>query len=289
MSALTLGPCSPISACPPTAAGCGDGTLFREIRIIPKTVGGTVIAWDYNPAANLPTPVRFQVQVGLADTPDDAWTPISGMISNNYVFVDPVRRDAGFYRRTYYRIMVRGGNQTRYSPSRPADSQLLNAGQQRLYNEIIRREQMRYGDRESPASSGYLLKVRYHGTPCPECTDPDTGLTYKSDCSRCYGVGYDKGYYPPLPCFKADLGTLPHHLQMYQEQGPLIQGGVCSFRYLNVPSVHPWDVWVDEASDHRFVIGQIQPITSFGVHPLICTAAAARLSFDDPVYKIPVK
>jgi hypothetical protein len=287
MSAITLGPCSPIASCTAAQAGCGDGKLFREIRIIPRVVGGTVVAWDYNQAAGLSSP-RFQVQVGRADAPDDEWQPLSPWLNRTYFFVDPIRRDAGFYRRTYYRIAVKSGSQIRFSAVRPADSQLVNAGQQRDYNEIIRREQMRANDRNSPTSVGYLLKVRYHGDPCPECTDPDTGQSYKSDCSRCFGVGYDKGYYPPFPCFHVDLGPMDHHLKMYEEQGPAIEGGVRAIRYLNIPSVHPWDVWVDKASDHRFLIGQIKPITTFGVHPLICNAAASQLPFSDPVYKIPM-
>jgi hypothetical protein len=287
-SAIALSPCSPLVHCTPAQAGCGDGNLLRDFRIVPRVVGGTVILWDYNRASGLGPRPKFQVQVGRADAAEDAWAPISGTIGNNYFFIDNVRRDAGFYRRTYYRLQIKGNGRTVYSQPKPADSQLLNTSQRRLYDEILRREQMRYGDKESPASTGYLLKVRYHGDPCPECTDPDSGQSYKSDCSRCYGVGYDKGYYPPFPCFHVDLDNMAHDLKMFAEQGPAIQGGTRGIRYLNIPAVHPWDVWVDAASDHRYLIGQIVPITSFGVYPLICNAAASQLSFDDPVYKIPV-
>jgi len=282
-----LNPCGPGLPCHASTA-CGD-PLFDSVRVIPKVTGGTTIVWDFRPTPTVRPPYSFQVQVGRADAVEDEWQTLGAFVRNAYFHVDAAHRDAGFYRRTYYRVAVRAGNNAvYYSQPVAADSQILSPGQSRLYRELIRRETSRYRDPEAPATIGYLLKVRYHGDPCPECTDPDSGLCYKSDCGTCFGVGYDKGYYPPFPCFYADLGPMKHDLKMFTDQGPVIAGGVCSLRYLNIPPVHPWDVWVDAASDHRLVIGEITPITSFGVYDLICVAAAARLSFDHPVYKIPV-
>lgn len=289
MSNLSASPCDPQIVCSGTPSMCGADDVFQYIRIIPRIIGGTVITWEYRrPSGSYYVP-QFQVEVARGDQPDDEWKAISPWLKNTYFFTDPVRRDSGFYRRTYYRIAVKAGSTVRYSSVRPADSQLPNRQQQRDYNEILRRELRRVHDPDTPTTPGYLLKIRYHGQPCSNCTDPDTGMAYRSDCQVCFGVGYEKGYYPPFPCFNVDIGPIPHHLKQFEESGPKIEGGQSLLRYLNIPSVHPWDVWVDAASDVRFVIGHVQPITVFGVYPLICQATASQLPFSDPVYKIPVR
>ena len=49
-----------------------------------------------------------------------------------------------------------------------------------------------YGD------EGELFRKRTTGTPCPDCTDPLTGLCVNSSCSSCGGSGYVQGWIGPF-------------------------------------------------------------------------------------------
>lgn len=260
------------------------------MHVIPRITGGTIVAWTLGPVTLKP-PLRFQLEVDRAghNFADD-WEIVAPYTEDIHFATDPEQRSAGWYQSTYYRVSVRDadGVVTRSNPI-AANQGRLNPQQNRNYNEIYRREDKRYRLRNTPSSPGYLLKVRYYGTRCLSCIDPDSGEPTNDKCPNCYGVGYVNGYHEPFPCFNVDLGPVPHHLSMYKEQGPMIEGGIGGIRYLNVPPVHPWDVWVDATTDYRYVIGQIQPIASFGEINLVCNAAAARLAFDHPVYRISVR
>ncbi|NBV42964.1 hypothetical protein EBR96_09400, partial [bacterium] len=59
-------------------------------------------------------------------------------------------------------------------------------------------------------------------------------------------------------------------------------------RFLNIPPVNSWDVWVDKDTDDRWMFGQINSLTTINRFPIICQAAVTRLDYNHPVYKIPV-
>jgi len=272
----------------PSIANCG-GSPFASLHVIPRVTGGTVVAWTLG-AVTLKAPLQFQLEVDRAghNFADD-WEIVVPYTPDIHFATDPEQRSAGWFRSTYYRVAVKDADDVvvRSLPI-AANQGRLNQVQQRTYNEILRREQKRYGLKNTPASTGYLLKVRYYGTKCLNCIDPDSGEPTTDQCTNCYGIGYVNGYHRPYPCFNVDLGPMPHNLSMYKEQGPMIDGGIAGIRYLNIPPVHPWDVWVDATTDDRYIIGQIQPIAVFGSINLVCNAAAAKLAYDHPVYKIPV-
>ena len=283
-----ISPCYLPTNCP-TFTACPGDTTFKSVHVIPRTTGGTLVAWTIG-QTQLTGTLSFQLEVGRAGHNHATdWEVVVPFTPNTFYAVDPARRAAGWYQKTYYRVVVSGtGGPPIASVPISANQGRFNPGQKRLYDEIIRRETKRNLLRDTPTSHGYLLKVKYYGDRCTRCMDPDSGEPTDDKCPVCYGVGYQRGYHEPYPCFNVDLTASEHHLSMYKEQGPMIEGGVGSIRYLNVPPVHPWDVWVDGQSDYRYLIGYIKPLASFGDIHVLCRAAAARLALDHPVYSIDV-
>lgn len=285
---MQIAPCRPQADCP-VRIGCGD-SLFDGLYVVPRVAGETEVYWTLGPSS-LRGELEFKLQIDRAGHNEAGdWEDVTEFAPGVVSLVDSETRSAGWYRRTYYRVVVRDsrGDES-YSHAVPANQGLLNQATTRTYREIVRRESKRNRLRNTPTTPGHLLKVRYYGDPCTVCVDPFSGDPITDQCDQCYGVGYTQGYHPPFPCFNVDLTPTPEHLQMYEDQGPMIQGGVSQIRYLNIPPVHPWDVWVEAATDYRYLIGQIKPITAFGSLNVVCTAAAARLSFDHPVYRIDVR
>lgn len=282
-----IAPCQPLLSCP-SFNNCGD-SVFVSVSVIPRIIGGAIVSWTLS-SNRFTAPLAFQLEVSRAghDLAND-WEVVQPFTYDINQAVDPSHRAAGWYQRTYYRIAAQDAMGTvHYSKPIAANQGRLNPAQLRFYNEIVRREQKRNTLRNSPTTPGFLLKIKYYGEKCTECVDPDRGESTDDQCPLCFGVGYVQGYHPPYPCFNVDLGPVPHNLDMYKDQGPIIAGGVGGMRYLNIPPVHPWDVWVDATSDYRYMLGQIRPTTVFGEINVVCEAAAARLPFDHPVYQIAV-
>lgn len=281
-----FGPCEISSRC---VAACDGMDLFQGVQVIPRIAGGTQLFWSLKPAVRLSQP-EFRLELSRAGHIDaDDWEPLTRWQAGVNTFVDEEVHSAGWYLQAHYRIAVRDAQQVVYR-SKPVPTQWGNFSnsQRRLIRDVIRREQQLQGRSDSPYIPGLLFKVRYHGEICRDCTDVDSGMVIDDQCESCYGVGYDLGYYSPV-CFPVQLSGVPHDLQMYQDQGPFVSGGVTQVMYLNFPQVDPWDVWVDMTTDFRYVIGKIQPVYNQGSLNLVCAAAAARLSFDHPAYQIPLE
>ena len=237
------------------------------------------------------SPIQVRLEISRAGTSNaDDWKGVTNWVADTGQLLDPLHRDAGWYQRSFYRVAVRGANGAiLYSPAISGAMGGLNRGEARLYRKAVSEEQRRYRSVSTPARSGQLLKVRYYGERCCECFDDESGKTFKNDCDTCFGVGFTLGYHNPVPCFFAEFAPIQEDLKITEEMGSMVEGRTTVLRYLNLPAVHPWDVWVDSASDHRFIIGGIRPLMSFGPYNVICQAAVGRLSFDHPVYRINVR
>jgi hypothetical protein len=281
-----IGPCVPPNACGGLASDC-QARLIDQIRVIHNLNGTVTVSWMLGPNQwNYPLEFSLQASSDGGFQSDDAETVVDFQAADNYL-IDPKRRNVGWYEKASYRIAVRdavGG--LLYSVRVPANQVNLNTQQRRIYQEIHRREHKRYRMKATPSTLGILLKVKYYGDRCTTCTGADSGEPTRSHCPECFGIGYTQGYQTPIPCFNADLSITAHDLKMFDEQGPFINGGIGTIRFLNSPQVHPWDIWVDAQSDRRYVIGQIQPLVSFGSVDLVCRAAVARLALDHPAHSI---
>lgn len=286
---VLIAPCKPLINCRNGQTCVAD--IVSNVSIVPRITGGTQIFYQLNPINNFSLPLTTQLQFSRVGTANaDDWTNVTDWEEDVGYLIDPTQRDSGWYQLSYYRIAVRDSteNKTVYSKSISASAGVLKPGEYRLYKHIVNRETRAMNDKAGSARLGYLLKVRYYGTRCTVCYDTETKKVFREDCPVCFGVGFNLGYYPPIPCFYAEHAPIPDGLKLNEELGAHIEGGMTSIRYLNIPNVNSWDVWVDAATDHRFIIGDIKPLVNFGPLNVVCQAAVGRLSFDHPVYSVNV-
>lgn len=269
--------------------GFSVGSLIPNVVVKPRVIGETLVTWDFRSEKAKP-PVRFRLEFSQSSHGEGTvWEPVSDFAEDTFAAIDSRSRSAGWYRLAYYRVLAidADGNWFKSDPV-PANQTFKQKQHESLFREIVRREQLRARRRNTEMSIGALLKVRYYGEPCGTCRDPNTELSINHDCPDCFGRGYRLGYYHPYPCFAVDLGGGQHDLKMFEEQGPRVDDSPRVMRFLNMPQVHPWDIWVDYSSDYRYLIGQIQAITTIGSLDVICNAAVSRIEFTDPAYKVPV-
>lgn len=257
---------------------------------MPSVRFGTTVTWVTAPH-NWLEPVMYRLEANRtgAYTDSQDWQPVTPWQAGISTAVDPRPRADGWYDLTYYRVAVRDGNGlVQYSANIRANQASLSRSQARTANEILRREYKRLQLADTAATPGYLLKIRFYGNKCSLCVDPDSGEPTRTSCPQCYGTGYISGYHKPVPCFNVDIGPSSEDLKLPTDVGLTTVGGVFSLRFVNEPTVFSTDVWVNGITDDRYVIGQIESVASINGVRLVGRATAARLSYDHPVYSVPV-
>lgn len=276
--------CDAIESC--VQSDCTD--RFSGVRILPRVRGGTTVQWSFASTGMSP-PVEFRLEFANTQIDQQAWTPVTLWQPDIMAAIDPEVRSFGFLRLAHYRVAAKDDSgKIVYSEPVAARQNFPSPSHELTFRDIVRRERRHQQTPNSGTAKGFLLKVRYYGSPCPECFDETLQTPTRSDCPRCFGVGRQFGYHYPVPCFNVDIRGGDHDLQMLNTQPPSVTGLQYAIRYLNIPEVSPWDVWVDASTDDRYMFGQIKPIASVGSYPVVCQAAASRLSYDHPVYRVPV-
>jgi hypothetical protein len=285
-------------------AGCFDSDCLTnncftddiKLSVQPSIANATVISWTVSPLLMVPPTALYQLQFSRhGHNYDDSWEPVTDKVPNTFMDVDDSVRDVGQLKHAFYRVVI-----TVPDPqdpfinlntwiSKPANALGANYGlkpaQLRMRQEIIRRELRRYRDPANPAQKGYLIRLKRHGPIQEGSVDPDTGQVI-NDTEQGYGTKY--GYYDAYPCFYVDIGNYETDIKTATDIGISVEGPFAKLRFLNIPQVDSHDIWVDAESDERWWIGKVTTLTKVGSEPLICSAVAGRISFDDAIYKIPV-
>jgi len=261
--------------------------IFERLRAWPIIKGGTRVEWVIHPRFSDPKPYTFQLQFGRTGNPmADDWTDVGLSVVDTYFAFDDTKRVYGNFQWTHYRVILSTSLGT-YA-SKPQDLYgSLPRRQWRIAREIERAELLRL--RKEAGQEGYLLKRRLFGNAC-SCLDPQTKELNNPQCPICYGTGYEVGYYPPYPCFYAELGLsgTDSKLDNGQARGTINDAGRTWARMINSPQIFSRDVWVDRDTDFRWEIHSIANIAEVTGLPVIVKAEVRRLPFSHPVYTIDI-
>jgi hypothetical protein len=278
---------------------CFSNSCFTDdikLSVQPSVAGVTVVSWTVSPSLLVPSDALYQLQFSRhGHNYDDSWQAISDKLVNTFIGIDDARRDLGQLRHSFYRVVISVPDPQDPSTnlntwiSKPVNALGANYGlkpaQLRMRQEIIRREIRRYRDPSTPAQKGYLIRLKRHGPIQEGSIDPDTGQII-NDTEQGYGTKY--GYYDAYPCFYMDMGNYETDIKTVTDIGISVDGPFTKVKFLNIPQVDSHDIWVDAESDERWWIGKVTTLTKVGSEPLVCSAVAGRISFDDAIYKIPV-
>ncbi len=261
---------------------CGP---FSIVNVDYMVEGVTRVSWIMRNNFPVATPVTFQLQVGNTGWQlSDDWQDVGPAAVNTYQAVDQSRRAFGKQLTVHYRVKMTDVNGTVYY-SQPATSLgELGVHDYVLMREIIRKWKLR--SRNFAGVSGYLLKRRRNGTPCPRCLDPDTHEVTEGNCPVCMGVRYLYGYYKPVR--ETYAVTDPPTIQEERTGGPegwSLPTQVTAM-FLANPLLSTGDLWVDAQSDLRYHIQRISVKAQIRGVPILSEVVLRALPFSDIAYKV---
>lgn len=284
---------APNNQCPQTS--CDPGTCTQlgdgfELKVYPEIVGPTHITWDASEIASkndLSSPVEARIEFARSASADsEAWTVIRDYGQNVGYYTDTQQRAFGVSQNVHYRVLLRDavGAIVTSSPGRA-----LGAMTPRMigaFREVVRRWHLR--GRTGELRKGFLLKKVRYGNRCTHCRDRDSGVQTRSQCLHCFGVGWEHGYWQMPGCSYAEFTPIQTGESYQEPLGQDNQGPRTTLRMLNIPQIYSGDVWVEDGSDQRWLLGDIVHGQSIGSQELVTQVQSARLDFTNVVYQFPV-
>jgi len=266
---------------------CPDAcsNVFDRVVVSRVIVGGTVVAWDLLASFADPLPWTFTLQAGTTGNPAATdWAAVGPAVTQAFYAVDPVQRVYGTTDWTYYRVQLVTSLGTYYSD--PVNGLgTLPMRDWRLARELVRKERLlaRLGFQD-----GYLLKRKVSGQPC-SCLDPRTREVLRPGHTECYGVGYEGGYYAPMPCVWAGLRPKATRIQLDAGQGRgTVNDVAVAARMLFVPVMIEEDVWVSAKTDDRYFVHEIQNVAEFRGVGVVADVMLRPAQFTHVIYNFPV-
>lgn len=259
---------------------------FRRVSVDHMVRGTTRVWWQLEPLFRDPGPHVYQLQVsksGLTNSSD--WADVGPPLTNAYVAYDSAWRLSGYSLLTHYRVKLTTPTTVYVSQSAGCFGE-LNERDWVLSQEIIRKEQLRHQFVSTP---GYLIKAMRFGKPCPRCREKLTQEVLDSYCPVCSGTGFEVGYFPPQPlqCWDLSLQTIQEEGDA-QTRGPTRDNAIVEARVIGFPALNKYDVWVNAASDERWIIDTIQVVAAMRNVPLVYQVKLNLAPFTDGIYTFEV-
>jgi len=259
---------------------------FRRVSVDHMVRGVTRVWWQLEPDFKQPGPYVFQLQfgkTGLRNAND--WVNIGPPVTNGFLAYDPAWHDSGYDLMSHYRVTLTTPDDTYVSQTASCFGE-LNEHDWALSREIIRKEQVR---NKLVATPGYLVKPMRFGEPCPRCRDQLTQEVTDSDCSVCQGTGFRVGYHPPLEmqCWDLSPQTVTEQVDA-QLKGSTRDNPYVTARVIGFPALNKSDVWVNAASDERWLVESIQIIAALRNVPLVYNVQLGLMPFSSSIYALDV-
>jgi hypothetical protein len=265
----------------------GSTSAFLRSNTDYMTRGPVRVTWEMARHFKGRAPLNFQLQVGTTGNPEaDDWQDVPGAFGVNvFTLSDPSPRSLGKTLSAHYRVKLMDGDNILYY-SQPATSEGgLTKAEWLEAREMIFRESLL--NQKFAAVKGYLLKAKRYGTPCTQCLDPDTEEITEANCETCKNTRWVGGYYKAMPAQYAQIKENPTrtHVDTEKNRGT-IADEIKRGRFLGLPQVYSYDVWVDSDSDQRYYLHEICPIAKLRGVPIIFDAELRLAEYSDVIYSV---
>lgn len=259
---------------------------FRRVSVDHMVRGTTRVWWQLEPTFNEPGPYTFQLQLGktgLRDAFD--WENVGDPVVNGFVAYDSVWRAAGYELLTHYRVALSTPTSTYVSQAASCFGE-LGERDWLLAREIIRKEQLRHHFVSVP---GYLIKPMRFGKPCRRCRDQLTQEVTDSNCPQCNGTGFEVGYHPPLKlqCWDLSTQTISEDIDTQLKGTTRVEPYVTA-RVIGFPALSRDDIWVNAASDERWLVRSIKVGAALRGVPLVYNVTMGLLPFTNMAYAVEI-
>lgn len=250
---------------------------------------GARVFWFISDHFNAPEPWTFQLQVAESDLPQANWTNTGTPVQNTCFTTDPnAQGQFGKGYNVFYRVILTDANNMQYVSPVATVYGNLDFRSHNFARELVRKELVRLGAL-MVGVEGWLLKIKRSGTQCPCCLDQYTGEVINSNCECCYGSRWLGGYYAPQPMVYTDITAESRYYQRATEDGMgMVNPQSVKGMFVALPYLSTMDVWVNNSSDVRFHIHQVQPRTYIRDVPILVVAELRPIPHDNVVYKFPI-
>jgi hypothetical protein len=268
---------------------------FERVSVDYAIAGGARVSWDLARHFVDPSPATwvYTLQASIhgllpsvasdnVTVRTDDWVNVASG-TNVASLIDPTKRAFGKTLLVAYRVQVVTPVATYISPP---GSTLGHLPKQDwlIAQEITRKEILLHKKRTSV--SGFLLRRKRNGTPCPKCLDPGTGEVTLSRCDICKGSRFTSGYWAAVPTTFCRLEPREGREHRNIEGPGPEKKDVTTGRMIFQPGMVSGDVWVDGQSDLRYHAHLIKVISQVRHVPLIYQVELRQAAFDDVIYTI---
>lgn len=259
---------------------------FRRVSVDHMLRGTTRVWWQLEPAFNDRGPYVFQLQTSDNGLPDARnWRAVGAPVTDTVYATDSEKRDSGVLLVTHYRVTLTTADGSYVSAPASCWGE-LNEKDWVTSREIIRKELLRHSQ---VSSGGYLLKIMRYGFPCQRCREKLTQETADSDCPICYGTNYTGGYHPPMALRCWDL--TPQVIKEDSDdklRGSTREQAVATARVIGFPGINYRDIWVNDKSDERWRVDDVEIIAAIRGVPLVYKVTLGLIPFTNIAYKLPL-
>jgi hypothetical protein len=257
---------------------------FERLHVDQQPLGGTRVQWHLSGRLREAGPYRYRLEFAPTPTPAaDDWQEVGLEAEDTYFLVDDTRRLYGQSLDARWRVRL--ATAAAQYASAPASATLPDSFRDwRIGRKVLRQEEKR---RKYEPVRGLLLKERRYGPPCTNCLDPLTREPTRSDCPRCFGTGFERGYYPGTPVW-FDLGLdASEESQDNQARGTVRDPSAVTGRFAGMPRLQGRDLIVEAKTGRRWRVGKVQEAGAVRGHVLTEVAELRLLPFGDSAYEVP--
>lgn len=262
-------------------------SVFRRLTIdayySALTSQQILVAWALNPDFGDTGVYTFTLQRSLSPTDTSGeWEDIATTVDQPWAYDNrPITNLVTA--NVYYRVKLVTSAGTYISQVAPMES-YWTPYDWSLAREIVRKETMLLQKRTG--AKGWLLKRRSYGVICPDCVDPITRQITKSNCTTCFGTGLVGGYYDVMEYWTAPDPS--KRIRRLNKDTGLESVVVEQARALAYPLLEGGDVWVQAATNRRFVVGaDVAYIAKLRGIPLVAELVLEELPTAHVVYEVP--
>lgn len=277
---------NPLVDCPPPRCLPQCDTVFDRLVVSHLIKGPTRVMWELLDTFTDAGPLSFQLQVGQTSNPlADDWQDVGMPVVDQYFALDTEQRVWGKTNWTHYRVVVTTPRGTYYSlPT--GGMGVLDRRFWRVSRELVR-QRMRSYRMGVGGQEGYLLKRRVTGKPCTLCLDYQTREVRNPNCPRCYGTGFECGYYYPMGCVWASLSPRSRHITIDGQRGT-VDDQVVQADMLLVDLLSEEDVWVAARTDDRYYVHKIDHVVEVKGVPIAAQVELRPVPYSSAIYSIEI-
>lgn len=269
--------------CPPSCA-----SVFDRVLVTYTIRSGALVQWELLPTFTDPLPYEFQLQVGRTPSNDsDDWEDVGLSVENVFCAVDGEQRAFGKTNWTHYRVKLTTPLASYLSTPTLAMG-TLNKRDWLIARETVRNRTLMF--RLGEGQQGFILKRRVTGQKCTNCLDWQTEETRQgTDCPRCFGTGYECGYFFPIGCAWARISPRAYRVHLDGGQGRgTVDDQVAKATMLATYILTEDDVWVNAKTDDRYFVHEVQHTAEWRGVPLLADVSLRQIAYTSAIYTVPV-